>query len=144
MFFMSSSCKDTVSNEQQYPARIDVRLGFKYYSVFLSKENKAYVIKGKGSFYTDSLIVKSSDTSHIFKLDSVRLVLESFDQIKSSPITRTNRTGTAQRIEIYYEHKKIYDGYAWDEVFWNLYRPIMKQLPKGFDPFRVDDKPFDM
>jgi hypothetical protein len=52
--------------------------------------------------------------------------------------TENRGTGTAQRAEVYFNHQKIYDGYAWDETFWDLFRPIMKQIPEGYDPFRAN------
>jgi len=143
-FFLAFiSCKAKVHDAELYNVRTDIRLGNKFYSIYVNEEGSAYVVKGAGSYYTDTLKIKSSDTSEVFKLDSISLFFETLNKIKANPIFRANRTSTAPRAEMYYDHQKIYDAYAWDETFWDLFRPIMEQIPKGFNPFRVNDKPFE-
>jgi hypothetical protein len=137
------SCKGKTNNGKPYNVRSDIRLGTKFYSIFLNREGRAYVIKGKGSYYTDTLKIEASDTSSTFKLDSVKIFFESLNKIRTHPIFKMNRTGTAPRAEVYYEGKKVYDAYEWDETFWDLFRPIMEQIPQGYNPFRSDDKPFE-
>ena len=103
----------------------------------------AYVIKGTGSDYTDTLVVKSSDTSNVFKLDSVGIFFNTLNEIRSKPVFKENRsTGTAQRAEVYYKQVKILDDYAYDSTFWELFRPIMNQLPNAYNPFIVDNYQF--
>ncbi len=143
-FFLAfTSCKEKNNNENSYDVRSDIRLGNKFYSIFLNENGEGYVIKGKGSYYTDTLKIESSDTSNVFKLDSAKVFFEVLNRIKTNPIFKKNRTGTAPRAEIYYDQQKVYDGYTWDEKFWDLFRPIMYQIPNGFNPFRADDKPFE-
>lgn len=139
-----ASCKERINdNEQSYNVRSDIRLGTKFYSIFLNEEGNGYVIRGKGSYYTDTLRIESSDTSNVFKFDSAKIFFETLDKIKINPIVKANRTGTAQRTEVYYDNQKVYDSYAWDETFWDLFKPIMEQIPRGFNPFRANDKPFE-
>lgn len=139
--FTLFSCKAQTNNKVQYDVRSDIRLSTKFYSIYLNKEGQACVIKGNGSYYTDTLIIVTSDTSNVFKIDSVNLFFEKLNKIKANPIIGENRLH-APRVEIYYDHQKVYDAYRWDETFWGLFRPIMEQIPKGFNPFRESDKPF--
>ena len=135
------SCKESGVDEKSYNVRSDIRFGSKFFSICINEDGAAYVIKGTGSHYTESLKVESSDTSNIFKLDSVKLFFERLNNIKDNPIIGANRLD-APRVEIYYNQKKVYDAYKWDEIFWNLFKPIMEQIPSGFNPFRADEKPF--
>jgi hypothetical protein len=141
-FFLLFSCKEKDSDIKPYNVQADIRLGNKFYSIYLNDDGEGYVIKGDGSYYTDTLKVQSSDTSNVFKIDSVKVFFENLNRIKAHPIIGVNRVD-APRVEIYYDHQKVYDAYKWDATFWNLFRPIMYQIPKGFNPFRADDKPFE-
>ena len=144
-FFLAfTPCKEKNNNNQKpYDVRSDIRLGNKFYSIFLNESGEGYVIKGKGSYYTDTLKIESSDTSNVFKFDSAKEFFEVLNRIKTNPIFKNNRAGTAPRAEIYYNQQKVYDAYTWDETFWDLFRPIIEQIPKGFNPFLTDDKPFE-
>lgn len=143
LFFFATilSCKERNVDEKPYNVRSDIRFGSKFFSIYVSEDGAAYVIKGRGSHYTEPLKVESSDTSNVFKLDSVKLFFENLNHIKDNPIIGANRLD-APRVEIYYDQKKVYDAYKWDEKFWNLFKPIMEQIPSGFNPFRADEKPF--
>ena len=138
--FLLFSCK-AQTNREQYKVRADIRLSTKFYSIYMNEEGQAYVIKGNSSYYTDTLKIESSDTSNVFKIDSVKVFFENLNKIKANPIIGVKRVD-APRVEIFYDHQKIYDAYRWDETFWNLFRPIMEEIPKGFNPFRESDKPF--
>jgi hypothetical protein len=140
-FFLFFACKEKDKDEKLYNVQTDIRLGSKFYSIYLNEEGKAYVIKGNGSYYTDTLKILSADTSNVFKLDSIKLFFENLNRIKANPIIGPNRVD-APRVEIYYDNQKIYDDYKWDEVLWDLFKPIMEQIPQGFNPFRVSDNPF--
>jgi len=135
------SCKQRKGEENQYDVRSDIRFGSKFYSLHLSESGKAYVVKGVGSPHTEELKVVSSDTSNVFNLDSAKVFYNYLNNMKENPIIGTNRLG-APRVEIYYNKKKIYDAYKWDETFWDLFRPLMLQIPKGFNPFLAEDQPF--
>lgn len=141
-FTLLSSCKEGSVRSDRYDVRSDIRLGSKFYSLYTSKDGKAYAVKGTGSYYTEPLKVKTSDTSEVFKIDSANVFYHHLNRIKESPIIGANRLD-APRVEIYYNEKKIYDAYKWDETFWDLFKPIMRQIPKGFNPFRADDQPFE-
>jgi hypothetical protein len=144
MFLLTfNSCKEKAKEKKQYSVRCDIKLGTLLYSIFLNEEGAAYVVKRESSSYTDTLNIKSSDTSNVFKFDSVKLFFATLNKIKASPIFKASRTGTAPRAEVYFSNKKIYDSYAWDETYWDLFKPIMEQIPKGFNPFRVNDDPFE-
>lgn len=54
-----------------------------------------------------------------------------------------SNTVDAARIETYYDGKKVYDAYGFNRKRMLLFRPIMAELPKGFNPFLTDDHPFD-
>ena len=139
MFF---SCKEEkTNNEHLYIVRSDIRFGSRFYSINISEDGTAYAVKGSGSNYTESLNILSSDTSNAFKLDSAKSFFEKLNRIKDNPIIEASQFD-APRVEIYYDQKKVYDTYKWDEKFWDLFKPIMEQIPSGFNPFRADEKPF--
>jgi hypothetical protein len=136
------SCNEKKTGDKEpYNVHADIRLGIKFYSIYMNKEGRAYVIKGIDSNYTDTLKVESSDTSNVFKLDSAKAFFDNLNKIKAHPIIGANR-GDAPRVEIYYDHQKVYDAYRWNETFWDLFKPIMEQIPKGYNPFRANDNPF--
>jgi hypothetical protein len=141
-FFPFYSCTEKNADKESYNVRADVRFGTKFYSIFLNEQGKAYAIKGVGSDYTDTFNVKSSDTSRVFKLDSTKIFLMNLDKIKSHPIIEGVSQPDAPRVEIYFDQQKIYDVYKWDGTFWGLFRPIMEQIPKGYNPFRISENPF--
>ena len=141
LFGILISCTNKTTNETIYTVRNDIRWGRSFFSIFIQEDGRAYVVKGTGTFYTDSLKIISADTSAVFTLDSSKVYFRELNNIKSNPIIDSSRSD-APRIEIYYHQKKIYDSYFWGEPFWKMFRPIMGQLPKGFSPFRVNEKPF--
>lgn len=136
------SCKAQTPKEKTYAARNDIRFGKRFFSIFINEDGTAYVIKGIGSNYMDSLKIESSDTSEVFKLDSSNVYFEQLKKIKNDSIMDPSIPG-GPRTEIYYHQQKVYDSYYGGEKFWDMFRPIMEQLPKGFSPFRVNEKPFD-
>ena len=136
------SCKQGASPKKINSFQADIRLGHKYYSIHINREGEGYITKGNGTYYTEPLQIKTSNYSKIFKIDSANLLFINLNKLKHYPVTGAKREGMP-RIEIYYEKNKIYDAYAWDETFWNIFRPIMEQLPKGFNPFLVSDNPFE-
>lgn len=137
-----ASCISDKSVDDPYNVRVDFRLSGKFYSIMMNESGRSYAIKGLGSYYEDSLKIAQSDTSEIFKLDSAAQFFINLDKIKKDPVIGSNYMG-APRVEIYYDRSKIYDSYRWDEDFWDLFRPIMHQIPKGFNPFNPDDRPFE-
>ena len=143
VFILFYSCRGYESRDSVYSVRADIRLYDNFYSIYTNEKGNSYVVKGIGTNYMDKLVVKSADTSHKFKIDSINLFFEELNQFKTKPFYRKNRTGTAQRAEVYYNQTKVFDGYAWDEAFWKLFRPIMEELPKNYNPFLADDKPFE-
>lgn len=140
-FIIIQSCKEKSNSDHSYDVRSDIRFGTWFFSVFVKEDGTAFVIKGTGTPYTDPLTVLSSDTSNIFRLDSVGLFFEKLNQIRDNPIIGAKRLD-APRVEIYYDQKKVYDAYRWDETFWDLFKPIMEQIPSGYNPFRTNEKPF--
>ena len=92
--------------------------------------------------HNEDLIVRSADTSGIFKLDSIDKYYFQIKKIENKPKIDSSDPGSP-RIEIYYKHIMIVDSYNWDESFWDIARPIMYQLPDGFNPFRSDEMPFE-
>lgn len=140
-FFILQACKEKNAEMDSYNVRSDIRLGTKFYSIYMKDDGLSYVIKGVGTYYTDTLKMISSETSTFFKLDSAKVFLQNLNAIKNNPINGIYRDD-APRVEVYLNHQKIYDAYKWDETFWNLFRPIMEQIPMGFNPFRANDNPF--
>ena len=135
---ISISCKQNLSSQKAYTFKTNIRLGNHYYSIYFNREGEGYVVKGKASYYTEPLKIESSDSSEVFKIDSARVLFDKLDKLKEKPIHGITRLGTA-RAEIYYNGKQIYDAYVWDETFWSIFRPIMEQFPKEFNPFLLDN-----
>jgi hypothetical protein len=141
LFLVINSCKQSVNYQGEYDVKADIRFGSKFYSIYLSPKGIGYVIKGRGSRYSKPLEIASSDTSQIFKLDSIGLSYKALDKLRIKP-TIDSSFQDSPRAEIYYNNKKIYDTYRWDTEFWNVFRPIMEQIPRGFNPFRTSENPF--
>ncbi len=137
-----AACKERVEVEKQYEVRVDVRMGTNFYSIFIKKDGRAIAIKGLGSPHYEPFRIQSSATSSSFKLDSVNKFFESLNKIKADPISNIDNNSDFPRVEIYYDKNRIYDVNKWNELFWELFNPIMRQIPKGYNPFRVRDNPF--
>ena len=73
LFVSIVSCKDKNHADKSINARSDIRFGSKFFSICISENGMAYVIKGRGSQHTDSFKIFTSDTSSIFKLDSANV-----------------------------------------------------------------------
>jgi len=140
IFSLLISCKE----KSNYQVKIDVRLGSRFYSINVDEYGEAYVVKGKGSGYTQPFkTVISSDTSKIFTSDAMKTFFNEVKKIKDSSIIIPTTTADAARVELYYSSKKVYDSYGIDKKHISLFIPIMGQLPKRFNPFLTDDHPFD-
>ena len=135
-------CNQDAKKERVDIIRSDFRFGTRYYSVITNENGEGYVIKGSASTYTEPFVIKSTDTSSIFRLDSVDLFFQRIQELKQKQVSSTNFQDNP-RTEIYYNESKVLDTYLWDEKFWYLFRPIMHQLPQNFNPFRLNDQPFD-
>ena len=135
------ACSSQSSKDRQHGMRADFRFGQAFYSLCSNNSGEAFVIKGKSSGYESPFMALSSDTSATFHLDSVKLLFERLDRLKSKQMI-IDHNMDAPRVEIYYDSLKIYDAHRWDEAFWEIFRPVIRQLPKGFNPFLIDENPF--
>ena len=108
----------------------------------MNESGDAYALKGKGSNYMESFKVISSDTSAEFKFDSGKVFIEKLRVIRKKPIINTGNYD-APRVEIYYAGELIYDTGNWDNQFWDLFRPLMRQIPSEYNPFIVSNNPFE-
>lgn len=136
------ACEQNNSKNKEYDVRADIRLGTAFYSIFVNEQGFAYVIRGSGTDYNEQLEVKSSDTSAIVRLDSVRVFYRQLNELKKQPHIFGITVLDAPRVEVYYDSDKIYDSNSWNAKFWDLFRPIATQLPKGYNPFTASDHPF--
>jgi len=137
------ACVGHANKMHEYKTRVDFRFGNRFYS-FCSKESgDSYVIKGKSSEYNDSFVIFSADTSRIFRIDPSKVYFGKLTVLSKKPLV-VDHHSDAPRVEIYYDGKKIYDSHRWDEEFWDIFRPVMSQLPKGFNPFLIDENPFEV
>ena len=134
-------CTENKGNQNPHKVRSDVRFGSKFYSLCVNEAGESYAIRGTCSDYAQPFVITSSDSSGPFTLDSVRGFFKRVENLKEKPIINTRNTD-APRIEIYYDEKKVYDTRRWDDTFWDIFRPIITQIPRGFNPFILDDKPF--
>jgi hypothetical protein len=140
-FYTITSCRVRGDLPADHVARIDVRFGSRFYTVFIPETGKAFGIKGESSDYMAPFKINNSDTSKSLRLDSVQQFFHRLNSLLTSPMV-IDHNSDAPRVEIYYDQKKIYDGHKWDEDFWDLVRPIAGQIPKEFNPFLVEPSPF--
>ena len=136
------SCKQHES-DPPYTVRTDIRLGNKFYSVFVNQDGNAYVIKGRGTVYTESLTVANADTSKRFRSDAMKIFFNKVRSMKEHPIINMPDITDASRIEIYCDTKKVLDSYGLRKPYMDLFIPIMGKLPKGYNPFFANEHPFD-
>ncbi|HEX2847203.1 MAG TPA: hypothetical protein VHN59_11685 [Chitinophagaceae bacterium] len=132
----STACKNTSSSSKAYDLEMCIRSGGKYHSIYMDKSGNSVVEKGKGTFYDEDLKKETVEESKTFKVesDSVRSFISNLEKLKRDPI-KTSKRLDASRVEIYLEGQKIYDSYSWDSSFWDMIRPIIRQIPKQFNPF---------
>ncbi len=140
-FLALISCRHQNNLFKNYDVRFNIRYGAKFYSVFADENGKAVAIKGASSYHTDSFKIQTSDTSELFRIDSIKSFLRVIDSFKTKPVVGTEMLHSP-RVEIFYDERKVYDSYNWNEKFWDLFRPIMKQIPHGFNPFIVNESPW--
>jgi len=134
-------CTTKPKTESTNAARVDVRLGRKFYSIYINKEGNGYGVRGTGSYFTEPLVVEKSDTSNFFRLDSATIFFDNIEKYKHVPFVGA-KVQDAPRVEIFYLQTKIYDGYRWGVELWNLVRPIIHQLPKEYNPFLANNETF--
>jgi len=137
-----SGCKTT--NKEPCTIKIDFRFGYKFFSVRINEEGRTYVIKGKGSFFTYPMKIVKADTSRIFTLDSIKSLNRNISKLKQKPVLSTHVNTDSPRAEVYYLNQKIMDNSQISSEFIDLIKPIITQLPKGFNPFLGDEDPFDL
>ena len=138
------SCKTLTRSHEKYDIHADIRLGKRFYSIYLDKSGDGYAVKGTGSFYTTPLVIENSITSGAFKADSIMGLLHILTRLTFDSTIKKSPKGTFPRLEIYYKGAKVYDDtYPRDPSVWDGLRPIIPQLPRGFNPFLTDDYPFD-
>ena len=135
------SCGEKKDLSKAYDIQFNVRYGTRFYSIFANEDGMAVAIKGKGSYHTDPFKIDVSDTSQIFRIDSIKLFLKAIDTFKTKPVVGKEKPHSP-RVEIFNHQTKIYDAYNWNENFWDLFRPIMKQIPSGFNQFLASDNPW--
>lgn len=142
------SCKSkpdnrNVSHNKLPNIQIDFRFGNKFYSLHLDEKGNAYVDKGESSYYTEPFQVLSYSRSETFKVDSIDNLVGALSSIKD-PVMGKAPMGTTPRVEMYYRKRKVYDAYRWNDTMWGFFFPVIGQLPKGFNPFRLDEQPYGM
>ncbi len=131
-----------VNAQIHYNIRADIVFGYKFYSIFVGNNGNAYVIRGKDSGYPESFKVISSDTSRVFKLKHIGVFYRYVAKFKAKPLINHSLVTDSPQVTIYYKGKMIYNGPE-SGMFWDMFRPVMLQLPKGYNPFLTDDQPFD-
>jgi hypothetical protein len=145
IFILSNSiffqCSEHAKKESEPTVRFDISFGNKFYSLFVDKSGSSHAIKGTTANTDRPLSIVSSDTSTLFSLDSAEVLFRNIELIKSRPMV-IDIGSDAPRVEIYYRTEKIYDSHKWDSQFWDIIRPVMTQIPKEYNPFLVDNKPF--
>ncbi|MCQ6959687.1 hypothetical protein [Mucilaginibacter aquariorum] len=145
--------KDSVKNYSQiqkagtlmsYNVRADLRFGNSFYSMLANEKGQACILKGTSSHAMDIFKIEHSDTSKIFRLDSVAAFYNAIYKIKAKPKIHHHVNTDTARVEIYFDGIKIYDGPMTGEEFWDVFRPTFGQLPNGYCFYCTNDKPFEL
>ncbi|WP_316833041.1 hypothetical protein [Pedobacter aquatilis] len=138
--FCFSMCKK--KEPDIYPARIDIRFGQKFYSIYVKKDGNSEVVKGKGSLYTQEMKISAVQSKLKFRIDSAKVLFAVLDKMKEKPLTKTGNMTDCPRIEIYLHNRKIFDEYNWNDEFWHIVRLIITKLPENSNPFIAEPFPF--
>jgi hypothetical protein len=139
LLVFSLGCQEKAKSNFKYIVRADIKFMDDLFSIHIDESGNTYVIRSITSKPENEIIVSHLDTSQYFKLDSFSVFFEKIERLESVPVFKEQRNGVAQRAEVYYNGKKIFDTYAWDRDFWDLFLPIMTQIPDGYNPFRVSN-----
>ncbi|RVU01319.1 hypothetical protein EOD41_04970 [Mucilaginibacter limnophilus] len=119
-----------------YNIKTDIRFGRTFYSIYLNNTGYGYVVKGQGSPYTELFLrIDTAEMSKAFKIDSLYAVFQGLQALKRKPQLQTANTTDSAHVEIYYDGRKIYDDYTMSVKFWIVFRPMLTDLPEGFNPF---------
>lgn len=144
LILLIASCGSIVHEDNNYDVRINFRFGNKFVSYKLNERGEGFAIKGHGSNYTDQFVSIDSTTSGSFRLDtSKKVFFANIKKLCNDPVIHSSSNSDGMRTEIYYRHKKIYDVYFANQVYWVLFDPIMRKMPLGYSPFRIDDNIFN-
>lgn len=139
MGIIASGCKQEEKKDPHNNVRVDIRWGSKFCSLLIAESGDAYAIKGTEVRQDSLLAVISSDTSKSFKLDSVKVFFENLDAIRINPVIMDDRSSDSPTAQIYFNDIKIYNARRWDSRFWDVFRPIMEQIPEKFNPFLLNN-----
>lgn len=139
---VNQACSVSQNKKQSYSFQCDVRSGTKFYRILIDKDGTGEVLKGNGTFYTDSLSIETSNSSGKFKIDSLGSFFENLEKMKSKYLI-LGRVNGLSRAEVYYNGIKIFDGDGSNEIFWKMIFPIRDKLPKSYNPFLVSERPFE-
>jgi len=136
------ACQQNYRDDSEASFRGDIRFDSLFYSFIVDKSGRAYSIKGRSSFYEDTFVIFNSDTSEFYNVDSVEVLFERIRNLDAKNYARRYYSGIP-RAEFYFSGNKIYDGFKWESDFWEIVGLIMEDLPSGYNPFRVEDRPFE-
>jgi hypothetical protein len=136
-----TNCQQTDIGETNYNVRADIRSGSFFHSLLVSEDGRCYVIKGTATFESDRFSVLSADTSSLVHLDSQKAIafFKKIEPFKAKPLIVGITKTDAPRVEIYYDGKKIYDANNWNDEFLDMFKPLIPQLPNGYNPFVNDN-----
>nr|WP_294948123.1 hypothetical protein [uncultured Mucilaginibacter sp.] len=144
LFLLTFAYEKKQKTEGQFLIRVDMRYGYKFFSLRANQQGEAYVIKGRGTYFTEPLKIESGDTSSFFKLDSIRPFYNSIKSIDRRKSISQHINTDAPRSEIFFNGIKVMDTSQGNSGFLEVYRTILTQLPTGYNPFYVDENPFDL
>lgn len=135
--FVIISCNEKKSTN--YDTEINVRIGYRFHKIKFDSSGNGIATKGTATEYNEPFVEKNIEFTKEFKIQSMDDFVTQLEKLSKNPI-KTLKKLDAPRVEIKYKDKTIYDGYSWNSEFWDIVRPIMKEIPKESNPFmRQDD-----
>lgn len=134
--FLIISCNET--ENANYDTEVNVRMGYRFHKIEFDSSGNGIATKGTSTDYIEPFEQKNIEFTKKFKVQSIDSFISQLEKLSKNPI-KTQKKLDAPRVEIKYKDKTIYDGYSWNSEFWDIVRPIMKEIPKESNPFMKQD-----
>lgn len=126
-------CGQTKQNTTSYSTRTEITWFNTFCTLYTDEDGRAQVIKGHHKeLYL--IPVTISDTSKVFRLDSVKQFYKALQLLTSKHYFNTT-SGDSPTFRVYRNGILLYCGYASGTDFWDVFRPIMLQIPDRYNPF---------
>jgi len=130
---LSECNQQTKQNKTCYSTRTEVTWSDRFCTLYIDEDGRAQVIKGH---YTDLYLMSLTitDTSKVFKLDSVKQFYKTL-QVLASKHYIDATSADSPTFRIYRNGALLYCDYGIRAEFWDVFRPILVEIPNGYNPF---------